>query len=162
LVLSGTRGLTSVLLLAAIAAFSVGCALTSSTAPSPGPDESPSDLAFCVDQTNSYRASVGLAPLANAADLDAFSAVAVKYDALAGAPHVYFEQTNGDGVSRAEIELLGWRNFTVRDAITQGLAQMWAGGPAGEHYRIIAGSYSQVGCGIFVNGSAVSVAQDFR
>jgi hypothetical protein len=149
----------SVVLVTAIVVLSGACGLGSATGPSA---VTPSDLSFCVDQTNAYRASVGLAPLANTAALDAFATQAVKYDALAGSPHVYFSQTNGDGISRAEIELLWWRNYTVHDAIAQGLAQMWAAGPGGEHYRIIAGPYSQVGCGIFVDGSSVSVAQDFR
>ena len=39
---------------------------------------------------------------------------------------------------------------------------MWQGGPRGEHYDIMVGPYSQIGCGIFVNGREVTVAQDFR
>jgi hypothetical protein len=39
---------------------------------------------------------------------------------------------------------------------------MWAAGPGGEHYDILVGRYSEVGCGVFVNGSEVSVAQDYR
>jgi len=62
----------------------------------------------------------------------------------------------------AENEILWWRGFGVRSVIQQGLEQMWLNGPAGEHYDIMTGNFSQIGCGIFVNGGEVTVAQDFR
>jgi len=164
----GTLGAVASRLRPAVAGFvlvlsasmaTTACAIVS---PAPTPVVQPSDRSFCVEQTNRFRMSAGLSPLAHADDLDTFAADAAKYDATAGAPHVYFKQTNGGGVSRAEIELLWWHDFTVRDAIAQGIAQMWQAGPGGEHYDILAGPYSQIGCGIFVEGSVVSVAQDFR
>ena len=51
---------------------------------------------------------------------------------------------------------------TYPEAIQQGLAQMWRVGPGGEHYDILSGSYAEVGCGVFVNGTEVTATQDFR
>jgi hypothetical protein len=76
--------------------------------------------------------------------------------------HHLFLMTNGRGTAMAETEILWWRGAGVRSVIQRGLEQMWQGGPAGEHYDIIVGPYSQIGCGIFVNGSEVTVAQDYR
>ena len=86
----------------------------------------------------------------------------MQHDANAGVAHLFFSSNNGGGVSMAETELLLRRNYAVRDVIRKGLAAMWAAGPSGEHYDILAGPYSEVGCGFFVNGSEVSSAQDFR
>jgi len=70
--------------------------------------------------------------------------------------------TGGGGMAIAENEILWWKGFGVQSVIQQGLQQMWQAGPKGEHYDIMVGSFSQIGCGIFVNGSEVTVAQDFR
>jgi hypothetical protein len=50
----------------------------------------------------------------------------------------------------------------ARTVIQRGLAQMWQVGPGGEHYDIMAGTFSEIGCGIAVNGAEVTVTQDFR
>jgi hypothetical protein len=105
---------------------------------------------------------VGRAPLARSADLEAFAAQAAQSDGLAHQAHRFFATTNGGGMSRAENEILWWEGLGVRTVIQEGLQQMWNIGPAGEHYDIMTGAFSQIGCGIFVNGSEVTVAQDFR
>lgn len=121
-----------------------------------------SSVSFCTEEINRYRATVGLSPLDRATDLDAFAAQAAEHDGRAGVPHQYFRLTNGAGISRAENQLLLWKGYAVNEVIRQGLAQMWAEGPGGSHYQIMAGKYAQVGCGIFKNGSEVNVSQDFR
>jgi uncharacterized protein YkwD len=120
------------------------------------------ELALCADETNRYRASVGLRPLVRSAALEDFASRAASVDGAAHIAHNHFAMTNGAGVSRAETEILWWRGFSVRAVIQRGLAQMWQVGPGGEHYDIIAGSFSEIGCGIAVNGSEVTVTQDFR
>ena len=77
-------------------------------------------------------------------------------------PHQYFKMTNGGGVARAENQLLLWRGWAVDDVIREGMKRMWSEGPGGSHYETIKGNYSQVGCGIFINGSEVNISQDFR
>jgi hypothetical protein len=139
--------------------------------PSPSSPSSPSvatalnlsaNLSYCADEINRYRASVGRAPLARSADLEAFAAAAAQSDGLAHQAHQFFATTNGGGLSKAENEILWWEGLAIRGVIQQGLKQMWEIGPAGEHYDIMTGAFSQIGCGIFVNGSEVTVAQDFR
>lgn len=139
--------------------------------PSPSSPSSPpaaitlnlsANLSYCADEVNRYRASVGRPPLARSADLEAFAGQAAQTDGLAHQAHHFFATTNGGGMSAAENEILWWEGFGVRSVIQQGLEQMWQSGPAGEHYDIMTGAFSQIGCGIFVNGSEVTVAQDFR
>jgi hypothetical protein len=120
------------------------------------------ELVFCADQVNSYRRSVGLQSLVRSPPLELYAASAAEVDGAAHLPHVYFAATNGGGVSRAETEILWWRGFSVHAAVRDGLAQMWRVGPGGEHYDIMAGPYTEIGCGIFVSGGEVTVAQDFR
>ena len=121
-----------------------------------------SELSLCAEETNRYRASVGLGPLIRSAALEDFAAHAATIDGAAHRAHDHFTSTNGDGVSRAETEILWWRGFTVQAVVQRGLAQMWQVGPGGEHYDIMAGPYSEIGCGIAVNGGEVTVTQDFR
>jgi uncharacterized protein YkwD len=117
-------------------------------------------LQFCSDEINRLRARVGRSALTRSSSLENFASAAAQHDASAGVPHLFFRNTNGGGISRAETELLLWKNYQVRDVIRQGLAQMWTS--AGDHYDVLVGPYTEVGCGVFVNGSEVSVAQDFR
>lgn len=120
------------------------------------------DLTYCIDVTNRYRASVGLGPLVRSAALEDFAAHAASIDGVAHVAHTHFETTSGDGISRAETEILWWRGFSVAAVIQRGLAQMWEVGPGGEHYDIMVGAFSEIGCGVAVNGSEVTVTQDFR
>ena len=39
---------------------------------------------------------------------------------------------------------------------------MWKQGEGGTHYRNLVGNYTELGCGIFVNGDEVTVVQAFR
>jgi hypothetical protein len=130
--------------------------------PSVVTSSSSADLQFCADVTNRYRESVGLRPLVRSASLDDFAAQAASIDGVAHVAHTHFAATNGDGISRAETEILWWRGFSVQAVIQRGLAQMWDVGPGGEHYDIMVGAFSEIGCGIAVNGSEVTVTQDFR
>jgi uncharacterized protein YkwD len=123
---------------------------------------SSADLQYCADITNRYRTSVGLRPLVRSASLEGFAAQAASVDGVAHVAHTHFAATNGDGISSAETEILWWRGFTVQAVIQRGLAQMWEVGPGGEHYDIMIGAFSEIGCGIAVNGSEVTVTQDFR
>ncbi|MEQ1727298.1 MAG: CAP domain-containing protein [Vicinamibacterales bacterium] len=119
-------------------------------------------VSFCTEEINRYRATIGLSPLDRATDLDSFASQAAEHDGRAGVPHQFFRMTNGGGVARAENQLLRWKGYAVNEVIRQGLAQMWAEGPGGSHYQIMAGKYAQVGCGIFKNGNEVNVSQEFR
>ena len=157
------------LLLVIIAA---GCRgpLTSAIAPSPTSDPGTpafsAEAGLCVEQTNIYRATLGLGPLQRSDALEAYATAAARNDGLAHVAHQYARQTNqGNGTSRAENALLWWslRYYgTVQRIIKLGLADMWKQGDDGAHYRNLVGNYSHLGCGIFVNGDEVTVVQAFR
>lgn len=120
------------------------------------------DMAFCVDEINRYRTSVGRPPLARSQSLETFATDAAQKDAGVRIAHQHFRDTNGAGVSQAETEILWWKDQPVHDVVQKGLAQMWRVGPGGEHYDIISGPYTQVGCGAFISNGEVTVSQDFR
>ena len=162
---SGRPGEKPVRWLAIIAAatlLATGCARGSLLGPSDGSERHSGELSFCAEEVNRYRASIGLSALSRANDLEAFAAEAARNDGLAHKAHHWFATTNGAGTAAAENEILWWTGFAVRQVIREGLKQMWDSGPKGEHYDIMVGSYSHIGCGVFVNGSEVTVVQDFR
>ena len=155
-------GLVTATAIALLCLSASACALPSTTPTTPDTATLGASLQLCADEINRYRASIGRAALTRSASLEQFAADAAQHDATAGVPHTLFTKTNGGGVAMAETELLLWPNRTVQDVITKGLAQMWAAGPSGEHYSILAGPYSEVGCGIYVGSGEVSVTQDYR
>jgi uncharacterized protein YkwD len=121
-----------------------------------------SELAYCVAETNRYRTSVGVAPLARSSALEAYAAIGAGEDGLAHVAHQHFRSTNGGGVASAENVIPWWRSTSVHQVIHDGLAMMWNEGPGGGHYENMRGRYTQLGCGIFVNGGEITVVQDFR
>ena len=133
----------------------------------PEPPASPAsplndDLAFCVAETNRYRAKLGLSPLARSSDLEELAAAGARQDGLAHQAHQHYKSANLAKKGIAENELPWWPGSSVRSVIERGLASMWAEGPGGGHYENIRGPYSQLGCGVFVNGTEITVVQNFR
>src|SRR5262245_2773695 len=120
------------------------------------------ELTFCVNETNRYRAILGLSALSRSGALEDYAAAGAREDGLAHAAHQHFRSTNGGGMARAENELPWWPSTSVHTVIQQGLATMWAEGPGGGHYENMRGPYTQLGCGVFVNGTEITVVQDFR
>ena len=86
---------------------------TASAEPIPAPSvlsvSTAADLAYCADETNRYRASVGLPLLVRSAALEDFATRAASIDGVAHVAHTHFAATNGAGVSSAETEILWWR-----------------------------------------------------
>ena len=144
-----------------------GAGATTPTAPSSGDSGSTSvnldtELAYCVTETNGYRASVGVPPLTRSSALEAYAAVGAREDGLAHVAHQHFRSTNGGGVATAENLIGWWTGRSVHQVIHDGLAMMWNEGPGGGHYENMRGRYTQLGCGVFVNGAEITVVQDFR
>ncbi len=158
------------LLLLLIVAAGCRGPLSSPTAPSstsdPGTPAFSAEVSLCVEQTNRYRASIGRASLKRSDALEAYATAAARTDGLAHVAHQHARQTNlGNGTSRAENAILWWslRYYgTVERVVKLGLADMWKQGEGGTHYRNLVGNYTEVGCGIFVNGDEVTVVQAFR
>jgi uncharacterized protein YkwD len=149
-------------LIALLAGVISACGRLSPAGPSGSSGNAAANLSFCADEVNRYRASVGRPPLTRSSDLEAFASQAAQNDGLMHQAHHFFAITNGGGAAIAENEILWWQGYGVRSVIEEGLQQMWKGGPNGEHYDIMVGNFTQIGCGIFVNGAEVTVAQDFR
>ncbi len=147
-----------------------GCASkgTSTTSPSSSSDvasaaPSPaSAMGFCVDEINRYRATLNLPALSRSSALEDYATDSARIDQAARQAHMHFTSTNGGGVARAETELLLWPNPDAKSVLQQGLKVMWTEGPNGSHYDVLTGAYSSVGCGIFVEGSVMTISQDFR
>jgi hypothetical protein len=139
-----------------------GNELESSAVAADQTDAVASALALCAAETNRYRASVGLAPLARSAALEAFATRAAAHDGAAGEAHSHFHLTRGGGVSIAETEIIGWQGFSLGAVVKYGLDLMWTGGPGGKHYDILTGPFSEIGCGVSFNGDGITVTQDFR
>ena len=149
-----------------------GCVATDSTAPTGvlGSDAAgapfEAELVFCMEETNRYRALAGHPPLTRSKALEAYAAEAARTDALARTTHHHARSTGfGGGLVRAENQIPFWplsQFRTVRTVIDHGLAQMWAQGESGAHYRNMMGRYAEIGCGVFVDGDEVTVVQAFR
>jgi hypothetical protein len=123
------------------------------------------ELQRCGDRVNHYRSSVHRGVLKRSPVLEAFAVRAAANDGLAHIAHQYFKRTNGGGVSRAENAIPWWSLRAiggVRAAVDAGLQMMWDEGPRGRHYINMAGPYTQIGCGIFVNDDEVTIVQEFR
>ena len=123
------------------------------------------DKAFCVDEVNRLRASVGKPPLTRSDSIETFSSEAARVDGDAHETHKFFRQTNGGGVARAENEIPWWalsRYGSVRTIIRDGLANEWSEGPGGSHWENITGNYSEVACGVSIKDGEVTVTQDFH
>jgi uncharacterized protein YkwD len=130
--------------------------------PSPPASTLETDLVFCVAETNRYRAKLGVPPLARSTDLEAIAAAGARQDGLAHQAHQHYKSANLATKGIAENELPWWPGSSARSVIERGLASMWAEGPGGGHYENIRGPYSQLGCGVFVNGNEITVVQNFR
>jgi uncharacterized protein YkwD len=121
------------------------------------------EKAFCVDETNRYRAMVGKPPITRSDALEAYADVGAQQDGTTGNAHGHFSATNGGGISFAENEIPRWPGGAgdVRQVITEGLALMWSEGPGGGHYENMIGNHAKLGCGVYVGGGAITVVQDF-
>ena len=103
------------------------------------------DLAMCADETNRYRASVGLRPLVRSAVLEDFATRAAAVDGVAHVAHNHFAGPMAPACRARKLKSCGGADSTCAAVIQRGLAQMWQVGPGGEHYDIMAGAFSEIG-----------------
>lgn len=126
---------------------------------------SSSDLEFCVEETNRLRALEGRPPLAHSTELEEFATEAARIDTEMSSAHYHFSNTSGGGIAFAENEcpsFLGWRLMgDVRDTIAACLETFYSEGPGGGHYENMMGDYGSVGCGVYLDGDAITIVQDF-
>ncbi len=125
-------------------------------------------LQRCVDDINSYRATLGVPAYTRSSDLETFAATGAQSDAQSGQPHGHFISTNGgNGVAFAENEVPGWplnQYGSVAAVVDQGMQMMWGEGPGGGHYENMASTqYTLAGCGTYTTSDgSVWVTTDFR
>jgi hypothetical protein len=126
------------------------------------------DRAFCVAETNRYRARHGKPPLSRSAALEAYAATGARYDAAARVAHEHFDDTHGGNLAFAENECLSFHGWSldfaggsVRRALTKCLRTFYEEGPGGGHHQNMMGEYRTLGCGVYVAGGGVSIVQDF-
>ena len=153
--------------------FNAACGGSPTTPSAPPSTSGPSlpvgvtsaDLAFCLNETNRYRATIGLAALTESTTLDAFAQLAAESDGSTHVGHGYINSHPPTATHAGENEIPWWpldRYGTVQAIIQAGFAGMWAEGPPGGHYRNMSGAFTQAGCGIAIIQSTVTVVQEFR
>jgi hypothetical protein len=128
--------------------------------------------AFCVAETNRYRAMNGKPALAEAANLEAYADTGAMVDYTSNSPHSHFSSTSGGGIAFAENECpghSGWHlppggdmNALVGDCV----AAFYSEGPGSDysthgHYINMMGAYAKLGCGIYQSGTDVTIIQDY-
>lgn len=138
------------------------------TAPPAAPAQRDDDLAFCVAETNRYRARHGKPPLRRSAELEAYAATGARHDTAARRPHKHFDDTRGGNLAFAENECLSFHGWSlqfaggsVRRAIIKCLRTFYDEGPDGGHHENMMGEYRTLGCAVHVAGGGVSIVQDF-
>lgn len=123
-----------------------------------------SDLAFCVEETDRLRALEGRPPLAHSAALEDYATEGARIDTEMSSAHYHFASNSGGGIAFAENEcpsFLGWRLMgDVRSTIAACLEAFYDEGPGGGHYENMMGNYDSVGCGVYLDGDAITIVQD--
>ena len=125
-----------------------------------------SDLTFCVDETNRYRAMRGRPGLSRSAALEVYAAAGAESDALTNHAHGHVSTTTMPGTGLwAENEVLRWPyNLapTVQGIVAQAIQSFFGEGPGGGHYENIVGPYTSIGCGIYIDKDGITIVEDFR
>jgi len=125
----------------------------------------PDDVhAFCVDETNRYRAMDGHPAIERSAELEAYADEGAEYDHYAS-PHDHFGDTSGGGIAFAENECPHWDlsfgGGDLQQLVAQCIKAFYDEGPGGGHYDNMMGDYAHLGCGIYIAGTDVTIVQDY-
>lgn len=120
--------------------------------------------AFCVEETNRYRAMHGRPAVAWSEALEDYADAGAEYDHHAN-PHDHFRSNNGGGIAFAENECPRWDlSFGGGDLVAlvgACIEAFYDEGPGGGHYENMMGDYGTLGCGIYQEGTSVTIIQDF-
>lgn len=131
---------------------------------------------FCVSETNRYRAMVPVDPVTESAALDAYAAAGAQADTESGTPHGHFQSTSGGGIAYAENECpasLGWTisanptDEELQAKVAACIEAFWSEGPGadynthGHYINMTNAAYHTVGCGVYVDGTQLTITQDF-
>lgn len=121
--------------------------------------------AFCVDETNRYRAMGSRPAVTRSAQLEAYANTGAEID-FGGTPHQHFSSTQGGGIAFAENECPRWSlqgqgGGDMNRLVAACIAAFYNEGPGGPHYENMMGNYGTLGCGIYESGGSVTIIQDF-
>jgi hypothetical protein len=98
------------------------------------------------------------------AQLEAYANAGAEHD-HGSSPHDHFSSTNGGGIAFAENECPHWDlSFGGGDMLGLMAAcidAFYDEGPGGGHYDNMMGDYGSLGCGVYQEGSDVTIVQDF-
>jgi hypothetical protein len=137
---------------------------------------SQSVTAFCVSETNRYRAMVPVADIAESTQLDTYAATGAESDTMSGTAHGHFSDTSGGGIAFAENEcpsFLGWSitpnptDQQIKDKLAACILAWYSEGPGadyqthGHYINMTNASYTKMGCGVYVSGSDLTITADF-
>ena len=124
------------------------------------------DRAFCVSETNRYRAMAGTGPVTESESIDAYADRASANDHGRNRAHDYSRGLNGPKqIAWAENSAIRWplNGGSPRQAIAAIIAAFWAEGPGGGHYETMRNSrYGAIGCGGYAKNGAFTLVQHFR
>jgi hypothetical protein len=126
---------------------------------------------MCVQETNRYRTTVpapgtgaARAAVTESTQLESYADTGAMID-YSSSPHHHFITTNGGGISFAENECPHWplsmTGGDLNQLVVACLAAFYGEGPGGGHYENMMGAYAELGCGIYENGSDVTIVQDY-
>jgi hypothetical protein len=119
----------------------------------------------CVDYTNMYRTGNGKAAVTRSTALEAYADEGAQHD-YGTSPHDHFISTNGGGIAFAENECPHWDlnafgNGDMSMLVDACIDAFVSEGPGGGHYDNLMGAYGTLGCGIYQNGTDVTIVQDY-
>lgn len=128
--------------------------------------------AFCVSETNRYRAMNGKPALAEAANLEAYADTGAMVDYTSSSPHSHFSSTSGGGIAFAENECPGHSGWhlppggDMNALVGECVKAFYDEGPGSDynthgHYINMMGNYAKLGCGIYQSGTDVTIVQDY-
>jgi len=119
---------------------------------------------FCVDETNRLRTMNGRPAVERDDALEAYADDGAEHDHHAD-PHDHFIETNGGGIAFAENECPHWDlsfgGGDLVELVRNCIAAFYDEGPGGGHYDNMMGDYAALGCGIYIEGTDVTIIQDF-
>jgi hypothetical protein len=119
---------------------------------------------FCVDETNRLRAMHGRPAVERDAALEAYADEGAEHDHHNN-PHDHFLQTQGGGIAFAENECPHWDlsfgGGDLVELVRNCIDAFYDEGPGGGHYDNMMGDYAALGCGIYIEGTDVTIIQDF-
>lgn len=162
---SALTGTGAILLVVLAVAIGCGKSPTNPTSLAPESGVTDGDLAFCLSETNRYRAMAGVSAVTRSAAIESHAAAAAQSDARSGVAHGYSHTYATGAWGENEVLRQSTASFgsTPRSVIERGIYAFWSEGPSGPHHRILVdSSNTQVGCGLVINGGLVTFVQHFR